>query len=41
MLDTTISNMWIIHSDLKFRFLDNPLTHLSFQLQLANDLSSK
>jgi hypothetical protein len=41
LLDTIVCNMWIIHSDLKFRFLDNPLTHLSFQLQLANDLSTK
>lgn len=40
MLDTTINNMWIIHSDLRFRFLEEPLTHLSFQLQLANELSS-
>jgi hypothetical protein len=41
MLDTTIVNMWIIHSDLSFRFLLEPMTHLDFQLQLAKDLASK
>jgi hypothetical protein len=40
MLDTTICNMWIIHSDLSFRFLQEPLTHQNFQLQLAKDLAS-
>jgi hypothetical protein len=30
MLDSTVSNMWIIHSDLRFRFLEDPLTHMSF-----------
>jgi hypothetical protein len=32
MLDTTVCNMWIIHSDLSFWFLDEPLTHQRFQL---------
>jgi hypothetical protein len=41
MLDTIVSNMWIIYSDLRFCFLEEPLTYLSFQLQLANDLSLK
>jgi hypothetical protein len=40
-LDTTICNMWIIHSDLSFRFLIEPMTHLLFQLQLAKELASK
>jgi hypothetical protein len=40
MLDTTICNMWIIHSDLSFRFLHEPMTHLSFQLQLTKALAS-
>jgi hypothetical protein len=39
MLDTTISNMWIVHSDISFRFLQDPMTHLNFQLQLARDLA--
>ena len=38
MQDTTISNMWIIYSDLSFWFLHDPLTHQCFQLQLANGL---
>jgi hypothetical protein len=41
MLDTTVSNMWIIHSDLSFRFLQEPLTHMTFSIQLAKDLASK
>jgi hypothetical protein len=41
MLDSMVSNMWIIHSDLRFRFLEDPMTHLSFQLQLAKDLAAK
>lgn len=41
MLDTTAGNMQIIHSDLRFYFLEEPLTHLSFQLQLENELSFK
>jgi hypothetical protein len=39
MLDTTVVNMWIIHSDLSFRFLTDPLTHMTFQLQLAKELA--
>ena len=41
MLDTTISNMWIIHSDFNFQFLTNPIMHLDFQMQLAKALSAK
>jgi hypothetical protein len=41
MLDTTVVNMWIIHSDLSFRFLTDPLTHMTFQLQLAKELAAK
>jgi hypothetical protein len=41
MLDTTVSNMWIIHSDLSFRFLQEPLTYLAFQLQFAKELAAK
>jgi hypothetical protein len=37
MLDTTVCNMWIVHSDISFRFLQEPLTHLAFQLQLVKD----
>jgi hypothetical protein len=40
MLDTIVRNMWIIHSDLSFRFLMEPLTYMAFQLQLAKDLAS-
>jgi hypothetical protein len=32
MLDTIVANMWIIHSDLSFKFLQNPISHLNFQL---------
>jgi hypothetical protein len=39
MLDTTVYNMWIVHSDVSFRFLHNPITHLSFILLLAKELS--
>jgi hypothetical protein len=41
MLDTTVSNMWIIHSDLSFRFLHDLIIHLDFQMQLAKELASK
>jgi hypothetical protein len=41
MLDTTVCNMWIIHSDLSFRFLEEPMTHLCFQLQRGKELASK
>jgi hypothetical protein len=41
MLDTTVCNMWIVHSDISFRFLQEPMTHLNFQLQLAKDLAAK
>jgi hypothetical protein len=41
ILDSTVSNMWIIHSDLRFRFLEDPLIHLFFQLQFAKDLAAK
>jgi hypothetical protein len=30
MLDSTVGNMWIIHSDLSFRFLMEPLIHMAF-----------
>ena len=30
--------MWIIHSELSFRYLQEPMTHFSFQLQLTKDL---
>ena len=35
LIDTTIVNSWIIYSNLSFRFLKEPVTHLSYQLQLA------
>ena len=41
MLDTIVSNMWIIHSDLNFMVLQELLTHMAFQLQFAKDLESK
>jgi hypothetical protein len=41
MLDNTVCNMWIIHSDLSFRFLIDPLTHQNFQLQLAKNLTAR
>jgi hypothetical protein len=41
MLDSTVVNMWIIHNDLSFRFLQDPLTHMTFQLQLAKELAAK
>lgn len=41
LLDTTVCNAWIIHSDISFRFLEEPLTHLDFQMQLAKDLTAK
>jgi hypothetical protein len=41
MLDTTVCNMWIIHSDISFRFLKEPLTHQNFQLQLAKELAAR
>jgi hypothetical protein len=33
--------MWIIHSDLSFQFLHDPITHMEFQLQLAKESASK
>jgi hypothetical protein len=41
LLDTTVCNMWIIHSNISFRFLSDPLIHFALQLQLAKDLSLK
>jgi hypothetical protein len=41
MLDTTVVNMWIIHCDLSFHFLTDPITHIDVQLQLATALASK
>jgi hypothetical protein len=41
MLDTIVANMWIIHSNLSFWFLHEPLTHMAFQLQLAKNLAAK
>jgi hypothetical protein len=41
LLDTIICNMWIVHSDLSFRFLIEPMAHLGFQMQLAKALASK
>ena len=40
-LDTVLVNAWIIHSDLSFRMMEEPQTHLCFHLQLARDLSAK
>ena len=31
--------MWIIHSDISFCFLKDPITHQHFQVQLAKDLA--
>ena len=33
--------MWIIHIDLSFQFLTNPIIHLDFQMELAKALSAK
>jgi hypothetical protein len=41
MLDTMVTNMWIIHSDVSFRFLEEPMTYMCFQLQLGHQLASK
>jgi hypothetical protein len=41
MLDTTVTNMWIIHSDFSFRFLEKSMIHMCFQLQLGKQLASK
>jgi hypothetical protein len=32
MLDTIVTNMWIIHNEVSFRFLEEPMTHMCFQL---------
>ena len=34
MFNTTVCNMWIIHSNLSFRFLQEPLTHMAFNCSL-------
>lgn len=41
LLDTTIENSWIMHSNLSFKFFENPMSHLDFYLQMANSLASK
>jgi hypothetical protein len=41
LLDTIVGNMWIIHSDLSFCFLQDPISHMDFQLQLAKEMASK
>lgn len=41
LLDTVVVNSWIIHSDLSFRFVRDPLSHIAFQLKLAQELSAK
>ena len=40
-LDTTISNAWIVHNDLTFRFCEEPLSHMFFQMCLAKELLAK
>ena len=40
ILHSIVSNIWIIHSDLSFCFLEEPMTHLYFQLQLGKELAS-
>jgi hypothetical protein len=41
LLDTTVCNMWMLYSDLSFRFLIEPMTYLGFPMQLVKALASK